>query len=136
MWVITVPDLWNKNDKNTLKEIAKDIDMDTIEIISESKTVLLGSNIIDKNNDVSKKKKYMVINADLYNTDINVYKILNNQENKIELITSENFPYGSNIINEEILEIVENSFQKKDIDKAKDNFEIWKISLDDIENKI
>ena len=110
--------------------------MDTIEIISESKAVLLGSNVMVKNNDVSKKKKYMVINADLFNTDINVYKILSNQENKIEYITSENFPYGSNIINEEILEIVENSFQKKDIDKAKDNFEIWKITLDEIENKI
>ena len=56
MWVITVPDLWNKNDKNTLKEIVEDIDMDTIEIISESKAALLGSNVIDKNNDLSKKK--------------------------------------------------------------------------------
>ena len=139
-WVVTIPDFWKKKNIDVLKDAVKniDIDMENIETISESHAVLLGSDIFNQNkiNNLYNNKIFMVINADLYNTDINVYKTISNGKNSIELIASKNYPYGYNKINDKILDIVENSFEVKDINKAKDNFDVWKLTLDDIENKI
>lgn len=78
-WVITVPDIWDKKNKEILKDIAYDIDMNKIDIISENKAALLG--ILNNTEYSNKNKVYMLVNIDLFNIDININKIIDNKNN-------------------------------------------------------
>ena len=135
-WVITVPDIWDNNNKQILQNIAYDIDINKIDIISETNAALLGI-LNNNNNEYSNKNKvYMIINIDLFNMDINVNKVIDNNNNLKQLTHSINYPYGTHLINEKILDIIEYIYEKKDINDAIKQYDIWKITLDDIENKI
>lgn len=135
-WVLTIPDLWGEKNKEILKDIAEDIDIYNIKTISESNATLMGLLNDDKFKDYfNQKKVIMIINFDRFSTDINIYQIKGTKNFK-QLACSINYSNGSNLINEEIINIMKAVYTEKEINKVKNDFDIWKISLDDIEKKI
>ena len=139
-WIITLPSILNKENQKFMKDIIKDLDMKNYEIISESDAASLGI-FYDENikEFLIKDKAYMIINIDLFNTEIIINKILDDKYNLRELIPSSTYTNdnnGSYFINGEIINILEHVFGPEDInDKKNNDYDNWQITLDDIEKK-
>ena len=133
-WIIIFPDSFDIINKNKLIEL---LDMKNIDIISETNAAYIGLLNEEKiKGNFSNNNNIMIINSDVYNTDINIYKINDNKYN-LNKLSNKSFYFGANTINEKIIEIIIFVFGKTDINEAiKKNYDLWKITLDDIENKI
>ena len=99
-----------------------------------SLSILYDENIDKKH--LSKNKAYIVVNAGFSSVDICVNKIIDDKKNIKQLIQPMSFRYGSNTINEKIINVIESVYDKKKIDEVrKKNYDDWQKTLDDIELK-
>ena len=140
-WIFTVPGLWDEKGKQFMKNIIDKIDILDSEIILEQEAASL--NVFYEFYKDSKYKKYFKQNytfllVDLGHTsiDICVNKILDDNFNLKQLLPPNSFGFGSNIINDKIIEVIVSVYQSKDkLNKyIKEDFDSWKITLNDIEN--
>ena len=140
-WIFTVPGLWDEKGKQFMKNIIDKIDILDSEIILEQEAASL--NVFYEFYKDSKYKKYFKQNytfllVDLGHTsiDICVNKILDDNFNLKQLLPPNSFRFGSNIINDKIIEVIVSVYQSKDkLNKyIKEDFDGWKITLNDIEN--
>ena len=137
-WILAVPGFWDERGKQLMLNVTNNIKMIDSEIILQQEAASL-SILYDENIDkkhLSKNKAYIVVNAGFSSVDICVNKIIDDKKNIKQLIQPMNFRYGSNIINEKIINVIESVYDKKKIDEVrKKNYDDWQKTLDDIELK-
>ena len=82
-WVITVPSIWKKENKNILEEILEDLEMENYEIISEVDASSIGIFYEENIKQVlTRNKVYMLINIDLFNIDITINMVKDEKNTK------------------------------------------------------
>lgn len=137
-WILTVPRLWDDQGKQIMKDVSNKIGMKNSEIILEqeasSLAVLYDDNIDSKH--LKNNKAYIVVDAGHTSVDICVNKIIDSK-NKIikQLMQPLSFRYGSNLINDKIIEVIESVCDKTMEEMKNSNFDAWQIMLNDIELK-
>ena len=96
---------------------------------------MLKDDIVD-NEFKQKGKVFILIDAGGYNLDITINEIVASDGNLIQLLPPSGGDYGSLNINDYLIKLIEETFPKEKIDDLKNNrFDLWKITLDSIENK-
>lgn len=139
-WIFTVNGLWDGKGKQFMKDIIDKIGILDSEIILEQEAASL--NVFYEFYIDLKYKKYfkqnytfLLVNLGHTSIDICVNKILDDNFNLKQLLPPNSFGFGSNIINEKIIEVIESVYQNKDkINKfIKQDFDGWQITLNDIE---
>ena len=140
-WVITVPSIWKKENKNILEEILEDLEIENYEILSEVDASSIGIFYEENIKQVlTRNKVYMLINIDLLYIDITLNMVKDEKKSKIKHLMP-SLSYNSNIncsysINEQIIDILVHVFGYEDIqDIINNNYDLWQKTLDDIENK-
>lgn len=146
-WILTVPALWDEQGKNYMKEIAckallkeiscKNIDNDKIQIALESEAaslaILYNENIKNK---LTKGKSFLLVDAGGYTVDLSANEIIDNNYNLKQISISKSFAFGSNLINEKIIDIIEHIYGKDRIDNTKnDKYSDWEEIINQIEKK-
>ena len=137
-WVLTVPPLWDEKGKKFMKEIAYKAGMIKSEIALEPEAASLA---IFHDKSIKKKflqkgKTFLIVDAGGYSVDISANKIIDNNNNLEQLLKPCSEAFGSNLINERIVEIIEAVYGKKKIEEVKKNdYEAWEKTLDEIEEK-
>ena len=138
-WILTVPGLWDDKGKQLMKNVSNKIGMKDSEIILEQEASSLAFLYDDSINSkhLKKNKVYIVVDAGSSSVDICVNKIIDDEKKIIkQLMQPVSFRYGSNIINDKIIEVIESVCDKKTMIKMKNsNFDAWQIMLNDIELK-
>jgi len=135
-WVITAPCLWNDDGKKYLKKLAKEVDMNNIEIILEPEADSLAI-FYDKY--INKKylsigTKYLIVDAGGYTVDVSLNEILKNNDIK-QLVQPKSYRLGSNFINEKIIEIIQEIYGEENIKNfTKTNSSEWEKILNIIED--
>ena len=137
-WVITVPAIWNDYGKQLMIECSKKAGMNDISIALEPEAASLtmfNDNIVEKYLK-EKGKKFMLIDAGGYTIDITLNEIIDDQGNLKQLSPPSGGAFGSMNINKDLINLVEEMFDKEKIDYLKEyRFDLWKITLDSIEKK-
>lgn len=136
-WILTVPGLWDEKGKELMLTIGNKIGMKNSEIILEQEAASLSvlyDEYINKKH-LKKNKSYITIDAGFDSVEICVNKIIDNNKNLKQLMQPLSFRYGSNIINEKIIELIEIVCDEKISKIINNNFDGWQITLDDIELK-
>ena len=145
-WVLTVPALWDEKGKKFMKEIAckallKEISCEKIsdklvialEQEAASLAILYDENIKNK---LIKGKSFLLVDAGGYSVDFTANKIIDDNYNLKQLSIPKSFAFGSNIINEKIINVIEYIYGKDKIDKTKNNqYSDWEAVLNEIEEK-
>ena len=137
-WILTVPGFWDDKGKQLMKNVSNKIGMKDSEIILEqeasSLAFLYDDNIDSKH--LKKNKVYIVVDAGFTSVDICVNKIIDRKKKIIkQLMQPLSFRYGSNIINDKIIKVIESVCDKKMEEMRDSNFDEWQIMLNDIELK-
>ena len=137
-WILTVPGLWDDKGKQLMKDVSNKIGMKDSEIILEqeaSSLAFLYDETINSKH-LKKNKAYIVVDAGFTSVDICVNKIIDDKQKIIkQLMQPLSFRYGSNIINDKIIEVIESVCEKKMEEMKNSNFDAWQIMLSDIELK-
>ena len=137
-WVITVPAIWNDYGKQLMVECSRKAGMHDISIALEPEAASLtmfNDNIVEKELK-EKGKKFMLIDAGGYTIDITLNEIIDNHGNLKQLSPPSGGAFGSMNINKDLINLVEEMFEKEKIDYLKEyRFDLWKITLDSIEKK-
>ena len=137
-WILTVPPLWDDKGKKFMKEVAKKAGMINVEIALEPEAASLA---IFHDKSIKKKfletgKSFLLVDAGGYTVDISANKIMDKHHNLEQLIKPTSYTFGSNLINEKIIEIIEKVYGKDKIEQVKKNdYEAWEKTLDEIEEK-
>ena len=138
-WILTVPGLWDDKGKQLMKNVSNKIGMKDSEIILEqeaSSLAFLYDETINSKH-LKKNKAYIVVDAGFTSVDICVNKIIDDKQKIIkQLMQPLSFRYGSNIINNKIIEVIESVCDKKMEEMKNSNFDAWQIMLNDIELKM
>ena len=137
-WIIAVPPLWDEKGKKLMKDFADQIGMTNTEIVLEpeavSLTVFHEANI--KNNFLRKGKRFLIVDAGGYSVDISANKIFDDYQNLQQLLNPTSERFGSNLINEKIIDIIQLIYGKEKIEEMKKrDYEAWEKILDNIEEK-
>jgi molecular chaperone DnaK (HSP70) len=137
-WVLTVPPLWDDNSKNKMKELAMKADMSNVEIALEpevdSLAIFYDKNI--KKEILKQGTSFLMVDMGGYTVDFTAMKILDENKNLEQLLQPVSFAFGSNLINEKIIEIIEKAYSKEKLEKVKKtNYKLWEKTLDEIEEK-
>ena len=137
-WVLTVPPLWDDNSKNKMKELAIKADMSNVQIALEPEVDSLAI-FYDKNIKKELLKpgtSFLMVDMGGYTVDFTAMKILDEDKNLEQLLQPVSFAFGSNLINEKIIEIIEKAYTKEKLEKVKKtNYRLWEKTLDEIEEK-
>ena len=137
-WIITVPPLWDEKGKKFMEEMAIKAGMINAEIALEPEAASLAI-FHDKNikkKYISKGVSFLIVDAGGYTVDISANKIIDNYNNLEQLLMPISFRYGSNIINEKIIDIMEKVYTKDKIENLiKKDYQSWGRTLDEIESK-
>jgi len=71
-----------------------------------------------------------------YTVDFTAMKILDENKNLEQLLKPVSFAFGSNLINQKIIGIIEKAYNKDKLEKVKKtNYRLWEKTLDEIEEK-
>ena len=137
-WVLTVPPLWDDGAKKKMKEIAKKAEMSNVQIALEPEAASLAI-FYDKNikNDLLKPgTSFLIVDMGGYTVDFTAMKILDENKNLEQLLKPVSFTFGSNLINQKIIGIIEKAYSKDKLEKVKKtNYRLWEKTLDEIEEK-
>ena len=129
-WILTVPVLWDDKGKQLMKDISNKIGMKDSEIILEqeaSSLAFLYDETINSKH-LKKNKAYIVVDAGFTSVDICVNKIIDDKQKIIkQLMQPLSFRYGSNIINDKIIEVIESVCEKKMEEMKNSNFDASKL---------
>ena len=134
-WIISAPSIWNDIGKNYLKKIAKKARLYNTEILLEPEAASLAI-FYDKY--INKKyitigTKYLIVDAGGYTVDVSLNEILENNNIK-QLAQPKSFRLGSNFINEQIIEIIQEVYGEENLKNfTKYNTTEWEIILKKIE---
>ena len=137
-WIITVPPLWDEKGKKFMKQVAIKAGMINVDIALEPEAASLA---IFHDKSIKKKylekgKTFLIVDAGGYTVDISANKIIDSNHNLEQLLKPTSYKYGSNLINEKIIEVIEAVYGKEKIQKVKENnYEAWEKTLDEIEKK-
>lgn len=143
-WVITIPPLYDDRSKALMKKIAcktllnqnscKNVN-DQIQLALEPEAASLAI-IYDKKigHFFSKGINFLLVDAGGFTVDFSLNKIIDKEYNLKQLKIPKSFVFGSNLINEKIVEIIELIFKKDKIDFIRNNYySQWTSVLDEIE---
>ena len=137
-WVLTVPPLWDDNTKKRMKDIALKAEMSNVQIALEPEVASLAI-FYDKNIKKELLKpgtSFMIVDMGGYTVDFTAMKILDEDKNLEQLLKPISFTYGSNLINEKIISIIEKAYNKDKLENVKKtNYQLWEKTLDEIEEK-
>ena len=145
-WVLTVPALWDEKGKKFMKEIAckallKEISCEKIsdklvialEQEAASLAILYDENIKNK---LTKGKSFLLVDAGGYSVDFTANQIIDDNYNLKQLSIPKSYAFGSNLINEKIINVIEYIYGENKIDKTKNNkYSDWEAVLNEIEDK-
>ena len=137
-WIIAVPPLWDEKGKKFMKDVAYKSGMIHSEIALEPEAASLA---IFHDKSIKKKflqkgKTFLIVDAGGYTVDISANKIIDDYENLEQLLMPASEIFGSNIINERIIEIIYQIYGKEKIEEMKKkDYEAWERILDSIEEK-
>ena len=137
-WIVTVPAIWNEYGKQFMRQCAKKAGMNKVIIALEPEAASL---TMFKDDNVDQKfkeqgKVFMLIDAGGYTLDITINEIADFNGNLKQLSPPSGGAYGSMKINDYIIELVEETFTKEKIDELrKKRFDLWKMTLESIEEK-
>ena len=113
-WVVTVPAIWSESGKQFMIRCAKEAGMNDIHIALEPEAASLEMFYDDTLGEELKQngKKFILIDAGGYTIDITINEIINKNNNISlkQLSPPSGGPYGSNVINTEIIKIIEEIF--------------------------
>ena len=130
-WIITVPPLWDEKGKKFMKEVAYESGMIHSEIALEPEAASL-SIFHDKNINkkyLEKGKKFLIVDAGGFTVDISANKIIDDNHNLEQLLKPSSELFGSNLINERIIEIIETIYGKSTIEEVKKIISLKGISI-------
>ena len=137
-WILAVPPLWDDKGKNFMKRVAIKAGMINTEIALEPEVASL-SIFHDKNikkKFLQKGKTFLIVDAGGYTVDISANKIIDNNNNLEQLLKPTSDTFGSNLINEKIVEILGVVYGKEKIEDIKNKeYDSWEKTLDEIEEK-
>ena len=137
-WVVTVPAIWNEYGKQFMRNCTKKAGMNNIIIALEPESASLTmfkDDIVEKEFK-EKGKIFMLIDAGGYTLDITINEIIDENGNLKQLSPPSGDAYGSMNINDYLIKLVEEVFSKEKIDDLRENrYDLWKKTLDSIENK-
>ena len=137
-WILSVPPLWDDKGKNFMKRVAIKAGMINSEIALEPEVASL-SIFHDKNikkKFLQKGKTFLIVDAGGYTVDISANKIIDNNNNLEQLLKPTSDTFGSNLINEKIIEILGVVYGKEKIEDIKNKeYDSWEKTLDEIEEK-
>ena len=137
-WVLAVPPLWDDNAKSKMKELAMKAEMSNVQIALEPEVDSLAL-FYDKNIKRELLKpgtSFLIVDMGGYTVDFTAMKILDENKNLEQLLQPVSFDFGSNLINEKIIDIIEKAYGKEKLEKVKKtNYRLWEKTLDEIEEK-
>ena len=85
---------------------------------------------------LEKGKTFLIVDAGGYTVDLSANKIIDDYFNLEQLLKPSSEAFGSNLINERIIEIIETIYGKSTIeDVIKNDYEAWEKTLNEIEEK-
>ena len=137
-WVLAVPPLWDDNSKSKMKELAMKAEMSNVQIALEPEVDSLAL-FYDKNIKKELLKpgtSILIVDMGGYTVDFTAMKILDENKNLEQFLQPVSFDFGSNLINEKIIAIIEKAYGKEKLEKVKKtNYRLWEKTLDEIEEK-
>ena len=137
-WILTVPPLWDDNAIKMMKELAIKAEMNDVEIALEPEVASLAI-FYDKNIDkelLKPQKSFFIVDMGGLTIDFTAMKILDKDFNLEQLLEPVSFTFGSNFINDKIIDLIETVYGKDKLDKVKKtNYKLWEKTLDEIEEK-
>ena len=137
-WILTVPPLWDENAKNKMIELAMKAEMRNVEIALEPEVASLA--IFYENNIgeelLKPKNTFLLVDMGGLTVDFTAMKILDENHNLEQLLEPVSYIYGSNFINDGIINIIESVYGKETLNKVKkEDYDKWEKTLRDIERK-
>ena len=135
-WILAVPPLWDENAKKKMKELAIKAEMSNVQIALEPEVASLAIFYDEKIKKELLKPgtSFLLVDMGGYTIDFTAMKILDENKNLEQLLKPVSFTYGSNLINEYIISIIEEAYTKVKLDKVKKtNYKLWEQTLDEIE---
>ena len=137
-WILTVPPLLDENAKNKMRELAIKAEMNDVEIALEPEVASLAI-FHDKNIDkdlFKPQNTFLIVDMGGLTVDFTAMKILDENHNLEQLLEPVSFAFGSNFINDEIINIIETAYGKDKLENVKKtNYKLWEKTLDEIEEK-
>ena len=137
-WILTVPPLWDDNAKDKMKDLAIKAEMANVEIALEPEVASL-SIFYDQNINKELLKppsSFLIVDMGGLTIDFTAMRILDSECNLEQLLEPVSFSFGSNFINEKIINIIETVYGKEKLDQVKKtNYKLWEQTLDEIEEK-
>ena len=137
-WILTVPPLLDENAKNKMKELAIKAEMNDVEIALEPEVASLAI-FHDKNIGeelLKPKNTFLLVDMGGLTVDFTAMKILDKNYNLEQLLEPVSYTFGSNFINDEIINIIETVYGKEKLNKVKkEHYDLWDKTLQDIEVK-
>ena len=137
-WILTVPPLLDENAKNKMRELAIKAEMNDVEIALEPEVASLAI-FHDKNIGeelLKPKNTFLLVDMGGLTVDFTAMKILDKNYNLEQLLEPVSYTFGSNFINDEIINIIETVYGKEKLNKVKkEHYDLWDKTLQDIEVK-
>ena len=137
-WILTVPPLLDENAKNKMRELAIKAEMRNVEIALEPEVASLAI-FYEKNIGeelLKPKNTFLLVDMGGLTVDFTAMKILDENHNLEQLLEPVSYTFGSNFINDEIINIIETVYGKEKLDKVKkENYDKWEETLEEIEKK-
>ena len=137
-WILTVPPLLDENAKNKMRELAIKAEMNDVEIALEPEVASLAI-FHDKNIGeelLKPKNTFLLVDMGGLTVDFAAMKILDKNYNLEQLLEPVSYTFGSNFINDEIINIIETVYGKEKLNKVKkEHYDLWDKTLQDIEVK-
>ena len=137
-WILTVPPLLDENAKNKMRELAIKAEMNDVEIALEPEVASLAI-FHDKNIGeelLKPKNTFLLVDMGGLTVDFTAMKILDKNYNLEQLLEPVSYTFGSNFINDEIINIIETVYGKEKLNKVKkEHYDLWDRTLQDIEIK-
>ena len=106
-WILTVPPLWDDNAKDKMKDLAIKAEMANVEIALEPEVASL-SIFYDENINKELLKppsSFLIVDMGGLTIDFTAMRILDSECNLEQLLEPVSFSFGSNFINEKIINI-------------------------------
>ena len=123
-WVVTVPAIWSESGKQFMIRCAKEAGMNDIHIALEPEAASLNMFYDDTFGEELKQngKKFILIDAGGYTIDITINEIINKNNNISlkQLSPPSGGPFGSKLINSEIIKIIEEIFGELKFNDSRD----------------
>ena len=137
-WILTVPPLLDENAKNKMRELAIKAEMRNVEIALEPEVASLAI-FYEKNIGeelLKPKNTFLLVDMGGLTVDFTAMKILDENHNLEQLLEPVSYTFGSNFINDEIINIIETVYGKEKLNKVKkENYDKWEKTLEEIEKK-